>query len=68
MQVSALKMCKQQIALVLVAAIALLASLVHAEHSVGRQLLRASDHKFKPGEDVILYANKVGPYSNPRLA
>lgn len=26
----------------------------------------ASDHRYKPGEAVPLYANKVGPFHNPR--
>lgn len=31
-----------------------------------RQLLGASDHKYKKGDAVELYANKVGPFQNPR--
>ena len=27
----------------------------------------ASDHRFKAGEAVPLYANKVGPFHNPRF-
>lgn len=27
----------------------------------------ASDHKYKEGEHVPLYANKVGPFHNPRF-
>ena len=51
----------------LACALALVAQSAHSEEArAGRQLLGASDHKFKPGEDVVLYANKVGPYSNPR--
>ena len=26
----------------------------------------ASDHRYKEGEHVPLYANKVGPFHNPR--
>lgn len=26
----------------------------------------SSDHKYKSGEEVPLYANKVGPFHNPR--
>jgi transmembrane 9 superfamily member 1 len=26
----------------------------------------ASDHRYKPDETVPLYANKVGPFHNPR--
>jgi hypothetical protein len=26
----------------------------------------ASDHRYKVGEDVPLYVNKVGPFHNPR--
>ena len=29
----------------------------------GRGLL--GDHKYKQGEDIQLYANKVGPFQNP---
>jgi hypothetical protein len=25
----------------------------------------ASDHRFKQGEEIELFANKVGPFSNP---
>jgi hypothetical protein len=28
----------------------------------------AKSHHFKDGEEVELYANKVGPFSNPRCA
>lgn len=28
----------------------------------------ASDHRYKAGEAVPLYANKVGPFHNPRFA
>lgn len=28
----------------------------------------ASDHRYKPGDFVPLYANKVGPFHNPRYA
>lgn len=28
----------------------------------------ASDHRYKEGEKVPLYANKVGPFHNPRYA
>lgn len=27
----------------------------------------SSDHRYKPGDFVPLYANKVGPFHNPRL-
>lgn len=30
--------------------------------SIGRSLL---GHDFKKGEDIMLYANKVGPFQNP---
>eukprot|EP00238_Polyblepharides_amylifera_P008022 CAMPEP_0196579290 /NCGR_PEP_ID=MMETSP1081-20130531/19835_1 /TAXON_ID=36882 /ORGANISM="Pyramimonas amylifera, Strain CCMP720" /LENGTH=609 /DNA_ID=CAMNT_0041898823 /DNA_START=57 /DNA_END=1886 /DNA_ORIENTATION=+ len=33
--------------------------------TLGRVLLGASDHKYKPHEKVQLYANKVGPFHNP---
>ncbi|KAL9995978.1 putative nonaspanin (TM9SF) [Helianthus debilis subsp. tardiflorus] len=26
----------------------------------------ASDHKYKPTDEVPIYANKVGPFHNPR--
>lgn len=26
----------------------------------------ASDHRYKQGDEVPLYANKVGPFHNPR--
>jgi transmembrane 9 superfamily member 1 len=29
-------------------------------------LSSASDHRYKAGEPVPLYANKVGPFHNPR--
>ena len=29
----------------------------------GRALL--GDHKYKKGDEIILYANKVGPFQNP---
>ena len=32
----------------------------------GRALLGHSDHSYKPGEAVALYANKAGPFHNPR--
>ena len=32
----------------------------------GRALLGERDHKYKKGEEVKLYANKVGPFHNPR--
>uniref|UniRef100_A0A2P2MKB3 Transmembrane 9 superfamily member n=1 Tax=Rhizophora mucronata TaxID=61149 RepID=A0A2P2MKB3_RHIMU len=32
---------------------------------VGQVRSDASDHRFKAGEDVPLYANKVGPFHNP---
>ena len=31
-----------------------------------RALLGHSDHSYKPQELVALYANKVGPFHNPR--
>jgi hypothetical protein len=34
--------------------------------STGRSLLGASDHVYKVHEKVALYANKVGPFHNPR--
>ncbi|MEW5307798.1 MAG: hypothetical protein WDW36_010174 [Sanguina aurantia] len=30
-----------------------------------RSLLSASDHKYKQGDAIMLYANKVGPFQNP---
>lgn len=33
---------------------------------MGRLLLGASDHVYKVHEKVALYANKVGPFHNPR--
>ena len=60
--------CRAQLALLLACALAFVASSTEEQRRGGRQLLGASDHKFKPSEEVILYANKVGPYSNPRSA
>lgn len=38
-----------------------------SEHpSASRGLLGLSDHKYQPQDDLKLYANKVGPFSNPR--
>ena len=31
-----------------------------------RALLGEKDHKYKQGEDVPLWASKVGPFANPR--
>ncbi len=31
-----------------------------------RALLGASDHKYQTGEEVPLWASKVGPFTNPR--
>jgi len=33
-----------------------------------RVLLSARNHRFKEGENVPLFANKVGPFHNPRYA
>jgi hypothetical protein len=33
-----------------------------------RALLGHSDHSYKPQEKVALYANKAGPFHNPRHA
>ena len=33
---------------------------------VGVASAGAADHKYKTGEPVPLYANKVGPFHNPR--
>ena len=32
----------------------------------GRSLLSESDHKYEVHDAIKLYANKVGPFSNPR--
>jgi len=32
----------------------------------GRYLLAESDHKYEVHDVIKLYANKVGPFSNPR--
>ena len=37
-----------------------------ARSSTGRYLLAESDHKYEVHEIIKLYANKVGPFSNPR--
>lgn len=39
-----------------------------ASHMSHRVLLGSADHKYKKGDDVTLYANKVGPFQNPRQA
>lgn len=44
-------------ALCLIIAVGFAISSVHAS---------ASDHKYKEGDVVPLYANKVGPFHNPR--
>lgn len=33
-----------------------------------RSLLGESDHKYAMGDAINLYANKVGPFHNPRFA
>lgn len=33
---------------------------------VDRVVSDASDHRYKAGDPVPLYANKVGPFHNPR--
>ena len=43
----------------------LLAALVLA---AGRSLASHRDHSYKPQELVSLYANKAGPFHNPRRA
>lgn len=45
--------------LVLLVAVALCVCSVHAS---------GSNHKYGPGDPVPLYANKVGPFHNPRSA
>lgn len=34
--------------------------------NTGRSLLSEADHKYQKGEKVKIYANKVGPFHNPR--
>jgi len=34
---------------------------------VSQVRFEASDHRYKAGNQVPLYANKVGPFDNPRL-
>ncbi len=48
----------------LVASLSVLALL--ATPTASRQLQGLSEHKYAPDEDVKLWANKVGPFSNPR--
>lgn len=36
--------------------------------ATGRSLLGESDHKYSMGDAINLYANKVGPFHNPRFA
>ena len=50
---------KKKIMACLVAAIVILCSLTHVRSD-------ASNHRYKEGDDVPLYANKVGPFHNPR--
>ncbi|GIL57276.1 hypothetical protein Vafri_12531 [Volvox africanus] len=33
--------------------------------AAGRELLGSGDHKYKQGDSIMLYANKVGPFQNP---
>lgn len=42
------------------------ASLSPAVQQSGRLLLSESDHKYELHDIIKLYANKVGPFSNPR--
>ncbi|XP_075644369.1 transmembrane 9 superfamily member 2-like isoform X3 [Castanea sativa] len=49
---------KKKIMACLVAAIVILCSLTHVRSD-------ASNHRYKEGDDVPLYANKVGPFHNP---
>lgn len=37
-----------------------------AAHFAKRSLLNAQNHKYEENEIVPLYANKVGPFQNPR--
>lgn len=37
-----------------------------AQGLAGRQLLGSGDHKYKQGDEVPLWASKVGPFTNPR--
>jgi len=37
-----------------------------AHPDTGRTLLAESDHKYEVHDVIKLYANKVGPFSNPR--
>ncbi len=37
-----------------------------ARPATGRSLLAESDHKYEVHDVIKLYANKVGPFSNPR--
>lgn len=50
---------KKQIMACLVVAIVILCSLTHVRSD-------GSNHRYKEGDDVPLYANKVGPFHNPR--
>jgi uncharacterized membrane protein len=50
---------KKKIMVSLVGTIVILCSLTHVRSD-------ASDHRYKENDDVPLYANKVGPFHNPR--
>lgn len=36
--------------------------------SAGRGLLAKNDHRWQPGDEIQLFANKIGPFHNPRRA
>ena len=46
----------------------LAAGLQPSTAATGRRLLGESDHKYAMGDAINLYANKVGPFHNPRFA
>jgi hypothetical protein len=50
----------------LLALVAVLPIAVNA--TLSRQLLSETDHKYATGDSINLYANKVGPFHNPRCA
>lgn len=47
-------------------AIVLVATGLCCTAKTGRSLLSETDHKYNRGDEVKIFANKVGPFHNPR--
>ena len=68
-------MCRSVVALWLVTVVPCLVTCHEAtqlslssQQRSNRALLSESDHKYEVHDQIKLYANKVGPFSNPRSA